>query len=569
MPELERYRNFDAATNQTRAVRVATPTGEGVDATLRAVDEINTRIMQARAAREVAHAEVEATRQYDKVFRELEADGEGDYDEFENRLKEGSQKIKENLSGGLKSSAARQIMEQRLQTLETSYVLRTRDLTRRRAVEDFGAGVVGMVDSLAQTADDVGVPMTGDMSSRSFSNEKKALEALITSGQRNGMLGADDVAQYEVKIGALERDAISKRHVSNIDTLMDAGRYGEAEALLKSNWNEIDPTLRERIEIAIDAKAEDAQAYADADAIWTHTDGDYGAAMEQVRAIDNPDRRKAVTGLINARKAQEDAAQRERDTELASDAWSYLANGGSIARMNAEQWRNLDGETQRAMRDWERIRANASKAPDRETDLAAYDALHSRLEGGDPLSALNYLNSNYDRFSVGDYKTLRAKVSNAIDDPQATVESVRSVTQVVTNSIERAGLKDDVRGELLRAYDLAAQEYQAENGAEPSDQWRDERIESLAAEFKIRKPGLFNDRTSAAYEVESIGTVPQEHTQAVLNAFGRVDDRTVISEEKLNRAYSMAMAYFRMNGIQNPSDEAITSMIKAQQGSDE
>ncbi len=411
-------------------------------------------------------------------------------------------------------------------------------------------------------------------------NVSDSLNALNEAG-----LNAEDPREMLGEVGSLLESAVEAGYY----TAEEAGRTERAwkdtfasnkistmepdlrlEAL-EQPWAENIPTMvREKLreEAIRDSRA--TRAIESSEQFWSETDGDYNAALKLAAKIKDADDRLAVEGRLTTMRTRQAQVEREQNQGNVTSAWEVLEQGGGLEDVDSGVWANLDPQTRIQMRSWISAQARAAASgASRATDLSAYNDVYSFLDTDDATSALSYLNANYDKFSESDYRSLRSKISGTFEDP-GLIESSRSLTQSVGSAIDRAGLKgDETKGELLLEYDRLQQDYQRENGEEPSDQWRDEAIEKLAAKFKITKSGWFNDKTSAAYEVDEISLVPQRHTQAVLGAFGDVGDITKISEDKLGRSYSMAMAYFRMNGVNNPSDEAITEMIRAQQAASE
>jgi hypothetical protein len=382
------------------------------------------------------------------------------------------------------------------------------------------------------------------------------------------LAGAVDAGYYTAEEAGRTERAWKDTFAANKISLMEPDRRLEA---LQQPWAENIPTMvRDKLREEAERDGRSARAIEASEQFWSDTGGDYNAALKLAAKVKDTDDRLAIEGRLTTMRTRQAQFDREQEQENVTSAWEVLEQGGGLEDIDSGVWANLGPQKRIQMRSWISAQARAAAAgSSRSTDLNAYNDVYSFLDTDDATGALSYLNANYDKFSESDYRSLRSKISGTFDDP-GVIESSRSLTQSVGSAIDRAGLKgDDTKGELLLEYDRAQQDYQRENGEEPSDQWRDETIERLAAQFKITKSGWFNDKTSAAYEVEQIGTVPKRHTQAVLNAFGAVDETTKISQDKLGRSYSMAMAYFRMNGVNNPSDEAITEMIKAQQAARE
>ena len=361
------------------------------------------------------------------------------------------------------------------------------------------------------------------------------------------------------------RAAMGELLSGQISVLLDADRIDDAQEVVDAARGMVSADVAEAMGTSVKKKAFTRDVNAKAADVWDVAEGDYDTSLKMAGMIENPEMQEAVKSRLNTLKARDTAAEAQATRDATVTAWESLEQGGLVDALPRDVWEQLGPQTRIQMRTWEEAQAKRDD-PKRETDLQTYNDVYSFLDTGDAEGALSFLNGNADKLSKSDYKSLRTKVSTAMDDDGATVESVRSVTQVITNALDRSGVNEDNKGGLLLAYDHAAQQYQREHGEEPSDEWRDKTIERLAAKIKVTRPNSwFNDTTGGAFEIEEIGEVPERHVQAVLMAFGSTDKITTISEDKLNASYSMAMAYFRINGINDPSDESITDMIMSMQ----
>jgi len=403
--------------------------------------------------------------------------------------------------------------------------------------------------------------------------------AIQNPKKRAGSLkAASDVLGEKFRDQGFDGDRLDQKSKEAMDALLteqvklmlDADDTEGARDMLDASDGLISQDAGTAIGTAIDEKEMTGRVNSTADEIWDDADGEYSTALKMAGMIKDEQDQEAIKKRLNTLKARDNAAEAEATREAVTAAWGSLEEGGSVDRLPSDVWERLGPQTRIQMRAWEKAQANAAAAgTKRVTDLGAYDAFYTELETGSAEAALGFLNSHADQFSESDYRSLRAKVSGAMDDDGATIESARSQGQSIASAMERAGIKDKNRGELLRAYDEEYQKYQAEKGEEPSDQWRDETIEMLAAKVKVRKPGWWNDTTGAVHEFDSVGFIPEERTQAVLAAFAGVDSKTVVRQRAAEEAYTKAMMQFRLGGIENPSDEALTAMIRAHQGGDE
>lgn len=498
----------------------------------------NFQISKARSAFLKAQAD------QDKQFEE-----DRDYEDMDARYEQGLRQNLSDIAEGIKNERARTLFTEQMEGQVLNGVDRTRGRARgiERDVERENVNQsLNALNEAALSADD----------------------PLIAIGEVGSLLeGAVEAGYYTAQeAGAVDR-AWRDKFAANKLATMPAEKRLEA---LEMPWAQELPTpLRDKLREEAERDSRATRAIEASEQIWAETGGDFNAALKKTRDIEDTDDRLAVEGRLTTMRTRQAQYEREVSQDNIKSAWHVLEQGGGLEDIDSGVWSQLDPQDRIQMRSWiEAQKRAAAKGASRATDLAAYNDVYSFLDDEDISGALSFLNSNYDQFSETDYKSLRAKISNGFEDA-ATIESSRSISQSVSSAIERAGLKDDAKGALLLEYDRAQQQYQAENeGQEPPDQWRDEMIENMAAKFKIRQPGLFNDKSGSAFELENVGDIPQRHTQAVLNAFGNVEERTTISEGELGRAYEMAMGYFVLNGVMKPTDEEITEMIKAQRASE-
>ena len=401
MPELEIYRAQRAASNQLRVVNVqSAPADTSVGDALTAIGELGMRIETGRAQAEAAKLEVEAKRRYDAAYRELQADPEA-ADQLESRLIEKSREIRGELLGQVKSATVREGFDQRLSEIETGYVIEGRNLSNRRAVEAFGADVVGLIDGLDKTSKDISVPMDDPKNphTRTVRSEANAAQALIDAGVRGGFIGKDDAAVKKAIIQAKLEEGDSARVLSNVDKMIENGQIAEAEEFFKVNYGRILPEKREAAEKVFKAQTKQAKAFAQADEFWNTTrneDGtaNYAAALEKARAIPDMETRTATETRLAQLKAQDDAAVSDRDTASWNTGMEYITTGkpvpANVMREASPKVRDLLQAEQRQRALWAEQMATASaekKAAMNQISMGNYRMLKATLAGNKELAA--------------------------------------------------------------------------------------------------------------------------------------------------------------------------------------
>lgn len=561
MPSLEHYKSQMGATNRIRLVQNARPSSENVGDALTAAGEVLARVERARAESELADLDTEAKRQMDALYRSLEQDGEGAYQDFEKRLTEGSQQIRSGLTKKARSGFARKALDTRFDDIETSYIVKTRNLQARRGAEEMKASVIADVAALEDIAKDASVLFDDPKNpqARTFKSEREAVEAKINSLVRGGFIGKDGAAEMKVRLDNLSEGALSYRHQREISSRLDNGQYAQAEEYLKMHYGELTPEARDQAENAIKVKKKIGEAYSEADRIWSESNKDYGKALEQLRGIADPALRAKATELVNSMRAQDDAAKADAQG-VVFEKYGDLVRRGAI-RVASIPSDDLTTLTQPQINALESIEASRAKGETVETDRAVYAGFYELIAAGDYTKARQWVYDNADRVSDKDFNTLLSKAAKKdAGGTSGSIESARTLTQSVSQALRDAGVEvsDKNTGELLYAYDERFKLYQQETGKEPDDAWRDQTINDLATKIKIRRPGIFNDPNKARFKYDEIGSIPAQYTQSVLAAFPEV---TEINQSDAVTYYNEAMAVFQRQGIDNPSEQGMTDML--------
>lgn len=390
MPELEIYRAQRAASNQLRVVNVqSAPADTSVGDALTAIGELGMRIETGRAQAEAAKLEVEAKRRYDAAYRELQADPEA-ADQLESRLIEKSREIRGELLGQVKSATVREGFDQRLSEIETGYVIEGRNLSNRRAVEAFGADVVGLIDGLDKTSKDISVPMDDPKNphTRTVKSEANAAQALIDAGVRGGFIGKDDAAVKKAIIQAKLEEGDSARVLANVDKLIENGQIAEAEAFFEDNDHRILPEKREAARKVFREQTREAKAIQTVDALWDKHAGDYSAVIAEIGKMDNPQDRLAAEARAGVRLNQQRVAEDETQTAVINSALMAITTGKPVP---ADVLRAANGKT----RDF--IDDQLYQRRLREQQLATLSA--------EERAALNQV-------SIGSYRILKAQLND-------------------------------------------------------------------------------------------------------------------------------------------------------------
>jgi hypothetical protein len=168
---------------------------------------------------------------------------------------------------------------------------------------------------------------------------------------------------------------------------------------------------------------------------------DRGEALAAARAIKDPEIRDATTTRVNARFAELEAIDNERNDKAFTDAATLVEQKGSIDGIDVRTWQTVLTQSQRVA-----LEARAKQLRDGiepTTDIALW--YERRQEAADHPAAFAKRNLMDDRHLLadGDFKGL-AEIQAAIRDgnPKADqlLSGVRTATQVVDDTLRQIGI---------------------------------------------------------------------------------------------------------------------------------
>jgi len=345
-------------TNQTQVVREQrrapeTSVSDAMTSAGSALEEFGNRMRDAEIAADITEAEINTRSEMDKTLRDLQADGTLSHDQITKRYGELSRDVLERNTGKIRSPAHKRVWQERAKMILADGENSASRIAMDRRVGTAKAKAITMMDGYETMAAD---PST--LPEVLEANEA-SLRELVQRYQRTGVYSPEEAARQMVSIDGVAMGAKSVRVEAEITRLMNEGQYALAEEYMKVNYGDILPARRQSLENAVESKSRIGRAVQTADGYWAEAGGDYGAAMEKARGIENVDDRLQVEERLNSLRVQDDQARRAVEEEAESEGWSMLANGGTVASIPLEIWGAMSGEEQAQMRNWERVRNNA------------------------------------------------------------------------------------------------------------------------------------------------------------------------------------------------------------------
>lgn len=300
------------------------PVGAAAERTGAAVFEIGVRLADSKIASETAEASIRLRSRLDEEYRLIANDTVGDPAGLESRFRQRASAIVNEEAAQMRKPALKRAFGAKAAESVENFSISMRDVTRTRQVEGAKADTLRVGATYEELANDTSKPREILEASRDD------YLALIERQYRLGIYGKDDVERLKIGAQKAYDQGVSQRHLTNVDALVDAGRYGEAEQYFKASYGEIDPAVRQKDEDALQASVMQGNAISKADDLWSGANGDYGAALTEAYKIQNPDERLAVESRLAQLKTQGDAAKSAADQALLEEGMGYIVEGRSL-----------------------------------------------------------------------------------------------------------------------------------------------------------------------------------------------------------------------------------------------
>lgn len=298
--------------------------GAALEGAGNAAFEIGERMADAKIAADAAEASIRLRSRLDEEYRAIENDMEGDPSGFETRFRERATAVANEEAGRMTSPAMRRAFGLKAQEQVETFSIGMRDVTRKRQVEGVKAQTLKIGSDYEQLAADPSKPR------ELLEAAREDYLALVRQQHKAGIYNPEQAEALTIGAEQVYRQGVSQRHLSTVDALLDAGRYGEATEYFKVNYGEVDPAQREKAEDVLEKKTLEGQAIKTADQFWADAGGDYGKAIAQAYEIENPDERLAVEGRLAQLKNQGDAGREAADKAHLEEGLRYIVDGKPI-----------------------------------------------------------------------------------------------------------------------------------------------------------------------------------------------------------------------------------------------
>jgi hypothetical protein len=264
----------------------------------------------------------------------------------------------------------------------------------------------------------------------------RGVSALEAFARRNGV-GPEQLAQ---QIEGFQTQV----HTGVIDRMLTAGADRMATVYYEETRGQIAGEAQARIERALEEGTLRGAAQREADAILQGTDTQT-AALERVRAIEDPKLRDAVEDRVVRGWQLRRQAEQEAEQATLVDAYNRLdQTRGNLSAIPPTVWASLPGSSRSALRSY--ARALVPGAAGIQTNWTRYYELLS-LAAEDPqaFSAVNLLKDRH-RLEDTEFKELvRLQAGAKERKPDEALDEFRTERQIVDDALSVAGLDPGVR----------------------------------------------------------------------------------------------------------------------------
>lgn len=343
-------------------------------------------------------------------------------------------------------------------------------------------------------------------------------------------------------------EQLSAGHSSVLSAAIDAGKLDYAKEYMTQNNAELTPEVRLHMTKVLEVGQFEAKTQGAAETLYAEAKGDISSALAAARSKYSGKEEDAIVQRIKGFD-QEKVVLRERAQATAADsAWQIYSQTGSISRIPPSTIAAMDGKALHALRNAARADADAAAAKTEvKTDPNIYYGL-SAMEGQNPTAfkALD-LRTYFDKLSPGDRKRFIDSQTDMGKPEKAAV--ISTVSEQRNNMVKQLGLKGEDAGVFVRQADEALRAAQAEKGSNLNETERQKVLDKLVLKGEVLSGHWYlNDPNMRYYEARAKGQTGQ------FAADFNDNDR------------NKAKAALQRKGIKNPTNDQITTTLKAAYG---
>lgn len=394
-------------------------------------------------------------------------------------------------------------------------------------------------------------------------------DGTVKTAQQQMALGWGDVGAIEQSKGAIKAavyetgrlrgwsgqqveaatvEQLSVGHSAVLSAAIDAGQLDYAREYMQQNTKELTPQARLHITKTLDVGQFEAKTQSAAEKLYADSKGDIGEALSAARAQYSGKEEDAIVQRLKGYDSEKVALRERAQATAADDAWQVYSRTGSLSRIPPSTIAAMDGKALHALRATARADAEAA-AQKREvkTDPNIYYAL-SAMQGQNPAEFKGLdLRNFFDKLSPGDRKHFIDSQTD-MGKPERQAE-ISSVSEQRNTMVKQLGLKGEAAGIFVQQADQALRAAQAAKGKNLTEDERQKVLDKLVLQGEAVTGSWWrNDPNMRYYEYRASG-----RTERFEPTFSENDRRK-------------AAAALQRKGIKNPTNDQITTTLKAAYG---
>lgn len=343
-------------------------------------------------------------------------------------------------------------------------------------------------------------------------------------------------------------EQLSAGHSSVLSAAIDAGKLDYAKEYMTQNNAELTPEVRLHMTKVLEVGQFEAKTQGAAETLYAEAKGDIGAALAAARSKYSGKEEDAIVQRMKGFD-QEKVALRERAQATAADsAWQIYSQTGSINRIPPSTIAAMDGKALHALRATARADADARAAKTTvETDPNIYYGL-ATMAAADPAKFKETdLRPYFDKLSPANRNHF-IDLQTRADKPEKAAEVVAVGAQKQA-MIKSLGLEKEKAGVFMIEADKALFAAQTDKGGKLNQDERQKVLDKLALQGEVLTGKWYTpDPNMRLFEARAAGRADKFAAE-----FSDADRRR-------------ATAALQRKGIKNPTNDQITTTLKAAYG---
>lgn len=359
---------------------------------------------------------------------------------------------------------------------------------RQRSIEAFGRYESDQRQASVEESTKASIAGSIDLAARN-PQDKNALAASKTDVlKRVQMLGQTNGWTPE-RLELETRQTLTALHGEVLQNLVDADPIAARE-YLEANKADIAGTELDKFNNLVSTGEGRAKAQTATDRIMSQGLNQKDALAE-ARKLEDPETRDDVTARLKTRYNEIQAAQGERQKQVADAAWNVFSRTGKVEAIPSAILNELDGRTLQALK-------NAEQGGPSESDWGKYYELRQQAMEDPAAFAARDLRQDFGSLKESERRqliTLQEKLRDPSNLPEAG--STEKQVEIAVNLFKLKKPQD--KGRLQSAVYSEIDAFTRQTGREPSYDERQGIIDRLLIEGEV--PGIIFDSDRRLFEV--------------------------------------------------------------------